>query len=123
MNCQMIRVISSPSSSTTVPCTLILDMTPLSSYVSRAGGTPAVTVAGGIPYSCTGRDSGRGEAGTPCPGSFLGAESAHANPETEARRHPKDPPMRRALFVLAAAVAVVLGLAGPAGATSRALDV
>jgi hypothetical protein len=26
MNCQMIRVISSPSSSTTVPCTLIFDI-------------------------------------------------------------------------------------------------
>ena len=26
MNCQMMRVISSPSSSTTVPCTLILDI-------------------------------------------------------------------------------------------------
>src|SRR6476469_1300377 len=32
MNCQMIRVISSPSSSTTVPSTLILLMIPLSSY-------------------------------------------------------------------------------------------
>src|SRR3954468_19598689 len=32
MNCQMMRVISSPSSSTTVPSTLILLMFPLSSY-------------------------------------------------------------------------------------------
>src|SRR3954447_6237543 len=37
MNCQMIRVISSPSSSTTFPSTLIFDMAPLSSCGPLAG--------------------------------------------------------------------------------------
>src|SRR6476469_10121637 len=61
MNCQMMRVISSPSSSTTVPWTLILAMcrdSPLASSVrARSSASPAQTVhAYGLPRSRESRD-------------------------------------------------------------------
>src|SRR3954464_4173111 len=71
MNCQMIRVISSPSSSTTVPSTLILLMTPL----RRTGPARQNACGQGIPRQNARRNrplsTPRG-AGS-CPANRLGA--------------------------------------------------
>src|SRR6476661_6733731 len=65
MNCQMIRVISSPSSSTTVPSTLILLMIPLSSYGSCAAerSTHGIPTLGRPCPPVRGRERRRSEVG------------------------------------------------------------
>src|SRR3954462_1634908 len=73
MNCQMIRVISSPSSSTTVPSTLILLMIPLSSY----GFCAAVRLTSRYPAGNRARSPAGvpSTSGTPCPVRRRRAES------------------------------------------------